>query len=138
MPALGPVNELTNAVYTATLRDENGSLVPGSALTAAYLTLCNYPSEEVINGRDRQDILNVNGVTIYNVLQTDLVTGHTYNVRWEMEPDDNAFLGQGGTWTLGLKPTETHHAIFDFQWGLTGRAVHQAVIVVRNVTRTLV
>lgn len=54
----------TTPRYTATLLDENETVIPASLLTTLTLTLFNIRTNAVVNGRDRQDIKNAHNVTV--------------------------------------------------------------------------
>jgi len=57
----GPFAAGASLVYTATLRDASGSLIPGSALDSLTLTLSTTATGAVVNGVYRTDILNNGG-----------------------------------------------------------------------------
>ncbi len=55
------VNEGETSLYTATIKDENGVVVPGSSLNTLTLTLYTLEAGTIINARNAQNILGVNG-----------------------------------------------------------------------------
>jgi len=116
---LGPINERTSARYTATLTDETGAAIDGTALDAATLTLYDAATGTVINSRSAQDVKNTNGVTISAA--GELV--------WVLAPADNAILG--------VAALETHVAFFLFTWGGAGSKAcpHEVAIQVRNLAK---
>jgi hypothetical protein len=69
-----------------------------------------------LNGRDAQNVLNANGVTIDD----------SGNLVWTLAPADNAIVSPGAD-------LERHRAVFDVQWSSTRRLVHEVEILVRNV-----
>ncbi len=113
--------EQTSARVVGTILDRLGVMVPARDLTAATLTLYDLetytpgsPSDGILNGRDRQDILgggspaSENGVTLYDSLQTD-PDGTTYNFEWLLDPADNAIVTE-------RRQIERHRAQFRFTW----------------------
>lgn len=58
------VNEGTTPRYTATLLDELGAVVPAASLSAIVLSVFNKHTGTVLNGRNRQNVLNANNVSI--------------------------------------------------------------------------
>lgn len=92
--------------------DREGELVSVSGITTAELTLFDWdtgaaglgasPRPGIINGRDTQDILNANQVT----LSDTPTVGH---VLWELEPDDNVIV-------TDRRQVERHRAMFYFAW----------------------
>lgn len=115
---LGPINERTTAKYTSDpLLDEEGSVVAGSIMTTATLTLYDDRTKTVINSRNQQNVNNANGVTISDA---GIVT-------WVMTPADNAIVND-------KLPSEIHVAVFDFRWdGGVSRAVHEVKFLVTNI-----
>jgi hypothetical protein len=59
-----PVYEYTTGRYTAKLVDEGNEPIPVGSINSISLSLRDAESEDVINGRDLQDVLNNNGVSI--------------------------------------------------------------------------
>lgn len=76
------VNERSNAIYEVTLVDENDAPIAASDLTTLTLTLRDRATGEIINGRDRIDVLNANGATV----------DEEGRVEWQLFPDDNPIL----------------------------------------------
>ena len=52
------------AVFTATLRDKDGTAIPAASLASLTLTLTDAASGGVVNSRDAQDVLNTANVTV--------------------------------------------------------------------------
>lgn len=118
------IAEGTTPDYTATLRGKPavaggvGDPIPGSVLDSLTLTYFQEYSEEIINSRNAQNVLQINGVTV----------------------DEDGLL----TWTLGVADTailddslhqEPHLARFDFTFpGANGTEVsrHEVRLLVKN------
>lgn len=58
-----PVLEKSSALYTCTLRDENGTPIVGTAVQTAVVTLTDQFGT-VVNSRTAQDVKNTNGGSI--------------------------------------------------------------------------
>ena len=112
MATLGPINQHTTALYTSSpMLDENGAVVGVSNLDAAYLTLLNLSNHRaVVNGRNAQNCLNANGVTIS--------AGGV--ITWVLDPADS---GEAGLM----------EAVFDIRWGTTKRMQHPVTYSVLEV-----
>lgn len=126
-PELFEVNEETSGSYIATIKDDFGDLIPGSLLTSLKLTLyvVTEPGVEVVlNGRDHQNVLNLNNVTVYDALQT-LADGRTYNLRWQFQVLDTTLEEE--------LPYERHIALWEWEWP-QGSGKHEVVLNVRNLT----
>ena len=126
------VPEETSFLYHALLTEEDGfTLLPGSTLTSLVLTLYVVGAggaQTIVNGRNAQNVLNANGVTLYDALQTD-AAGHEYNVLWEATPADTVILNDA------LK-TEQHIALWAWTWDAGTKAGKQeTVFVVKNLLR---
>ena len=102
---LGTINERTSALYSATLTDETGAVIDGTALDSATITAYDVTTEEIINSRNAQNCLNTNGVTI-SALGV---------LKWQMTPADSAIIGTAST--------EQKKAMFVLGWG--GASVKQ-------------
>lgn len=64
MPDFGTFNEGSSALYTATLTDETGAVIDGTALDSLTLTVCNTATLAIVNSRAAQNVKNTNGVTV--------------------------------------------------------------------------
>ena len=106
--------EGTSALYTAQLVDEEGVGLDGRLLDTLTLSLTDKLTGAPINGRDTQNVLGTNGVSVSALGE----------VRWVLSPDDLPILGQG--------TVEDHFAEFGWTWsaGRTGR--HKITIRVRK------
>jgi len=118
MNILGPVNERTSAQYTATLTDELGAVIDGTALDTATLTLYDAATLTTINSRSAQNVKNTNSVTI----------SAAGALVWALAPADNIIVREGNE-------TEDHIALFTFTWGggSAKACVHPVKIRVTNV-----
>lgn len=122
METLGPVNERSTAVYTATITDENGDALPAASLDSLTLTLRNAKgTAAVINDRNAVNALNANGVTVD---EDGLLT-------WVMEPGDNAIVGR-----TSVGDPEIHVALFQWTWDSGSKAGrHEVAVRVVNLGR---
>jgi hypothetical protein len=113
------VRERATAKYTATLQDENGTVIPLADLTTLKLTLYDKQTDEIINSRDEQGVLNENDVTFHAT--SGLLT-------WTMKPADNVIIGSA--------PREEHIALFEWTYAAGAKAGHHAAsIIVRAAHR---
>jgi hypothetical protein len=119
MTRFSPVNERSTAKYTAVLQDQDGNVVPASALSTFLLTLYDKVTGTVINGRSLQNVLNTNGVSIDG----------SGNLTWTMDPADNAIVTDANT-------TEVHVATFQGTFGSGKQVTHDVAITVRNLRLT--
>jgi hypothetical protein len=94
-----PINERTSAIIQADLIGDSGAPVAGATLTTLTLSLIDAYSGSVLNGRNAQNVLNQNDVTIDS-------QGH---LTWSMRPADNVIVKDSA-------PFETHRAIFQGTW----------------------
>lgn len=101
IPSLGTVRENSNALVSGLrLLDESGAGVGTGQLTTLTLTLYLKGSPSTyINGRNAQDALNANGVTV------DAIG----NVTWQMSYLDNPLVGEPDQ-------AEEHVALFEWTW----------------------
>lgn len=124
------INQLNSGRYTGTLRDESGVLF--SALDSLTLTLYDKKTAEIINGRNYQDALNTNQVTVYDTLQSgfdDAGNPITFNLRWNLLPEDNPILNDSKAVV-----TEEHVALFVAIWSGGARQMNnQFSIFVKNL-----
>lgn len=94
-----PIKEQETGVFSFTIKDESGLVIPSSQLTTATLTVYVPTSGAIVNGRDAQNIKNANNVTIS---ETGVVT-------WTQQVADVTILDD----TLAM---ETHRCLFLFSW----------------------
>ncbi len=96
-----PIAERTTALITAVIKDELDQLIPGSALTALALTLYALDLDRtIINSRDEQDILGVNGGAVDG----------SGNLSLELAPEDNEIVDDS-------IEVEEHVLLFEFTYG---------------------
>lgn len=113
------VNEKVTARYTADVQDHEGNAIAGSSLTTLTLTLYDKATGTIINNRNAQNVLNVNGVTVDG----------SGNLVWVMTPDDNAIL-------TAASKVEKHIALFQWTWDSGAKAgKHEVTIQVKNLTK---
>lgn len=126
------INEQTTGVYRGTIVDEGGAMLPGSTLSTLTLTLYAKTSagNQYINSRNEQNVLNDNGVTVYDALQTDTLSdGSTvsYNLKWIIDVDDTTLVNSS------LK-VERHFALFEWTWPTTKAGKREVILAVQNLT----
>lgn len=115
---IGPMAEGGTGLYSGTLTKEDGETpIPGASLVSLTLTLMDLATGTIINGRDAQNVLNANGVTVDTV-------GSTGAISWLIKPEDSPFLRKNPPPRDGDE--EKHLAIFTWTWSsgldtLTGR-----------------
>lgn len=100
------IPERTTQTITLVLTDDNNQDLPLDLLGVLTLTLYVVATGARINGRDRQNILNANGVTV------EQTTAKVLTITYPMDPLDNQVVGSG--------LTEQHIALFE--WTLNGKA----------------
>ncbi len=111
-----PIPERSSARITAQLQDEAGAGIPGGSLTTLTLTHYVAGSGTVINSRNKQNVLNINGVTI----------DANGNLTWQMDPLDNQIVG--------TDPSERHIALFEWAWSAGAKAgKHEVLLAVVNL-----
>lgn len=119
------LNKLSSARYTGQLVDETGSGF--GAVTSLTLSLYKInwsigssdpPTITIINGRNQQNILNANQVTL------NPLTGA---LQWDLLPLDNPILDNTLNW-------EEHRALFVAKWGgVTKQMNHEIILKVINL-----
>ena len=113
------VNEKSTAKYTADpLTDENGDIIPAANIVSLTLTLCEIPGATIINGRDDQDVLNTNNVTVDSAGV----------LIWTMQEADNIIVNSA-------LDVEVHRATFKMTFNTTGKATWDIDISVRNLSK---
>ena len=113
------INERTTADYTVTLQDKQGNVLAGSAITSLTLTLYALASGTILNGRDGQNVLNQNNVTID---ENGLLV-------FSLQSDDGAIMN-------GSCEYETHRAEFDCVFnGGADRSPWDVDFFYRNLTK---
>ena len=115
------VKEGTGFVYTATLKDTAGTVVPLANLTSITLTYYVVADGEAINSRNDQDVKNLNNVTIHAT--SGLLT-------WVGQSADTPMSG------VNAGATEHHRALFEWVYvgdGTPGK--HVVDIYVENLEK---
>lgn len=90
----------TSGKYSATLLDEEGVGVDAADLDTVTLTLYDTATEDIVNEREEQNILNTNQVEIDTL----------GNLEWNWLPEDMPLLNE-----ISRTP-EVHTALFTFIW----------------------
>lgn len=123
-----PLAEQASGGYWATIKDESGVLVPGNVLTALtltlYVTLAD-GTQTIINGRDHQNVLNTNDVTLFNALQAR-ADGKTYNLFWQIRKEDTTIVDSTLT-------TERHVALFEWAWPNNHFGKQEVILAISNL-----
>ncbi len=83
--------------FTATLRDRDGVAIPAADVSSLTLTLTNAATGEIVNGRNAQDVLNDNSVTL----------SAQGALAWTIQPADTALVVSGAA-------SEEHVATFSW------------------------
>lgn len=152
------VREGQSGVIVMTVKDETGALVQTAALTGITLDLYDLKrykaylaahaawveagsvaedepeDDSTINSRTEQDVLNVNGGTFYNELQTITIDGASvsFNFRFDYTPEDTPFFGSDAV----AHQAEAHIAHFRFSWDEDDKAIpHEVLMRVTNMRR---
>jgi hypothetical protein len=119
-PLTFEVNEKTSGRFTATLVGNDGvTPLPGATLSTLVLTLYAIKadgSDGIVNGRNAQNVLNANNVTIS--------TGGL--ITWLFQVGDTTLVED--------IPFERHIALWEWTWP-AGAGKHEAILVVRNLHR---
>lgn len=112
-----PIPERTSAKLTTQLQDEDGNGIPAGSLGTLKLTLYVAGSPaSVINNRNKQDVLNINGV----------IVDSQGNLSYQMTPEDNQII-----WD---QTQERHIALFEWTWQSEARAgKHEILMQVINL-----
>ena len=115
------LKQLTTAVYSASLQDENLNPIASSSINTLTLTLYNEKDGEILGSRSQQTVLNTNNVTIATTAGT---------LTWIMQPADNEIVDA----TLHDGQFERHIALFEWFWNNgTRRGRHEVIIDVERV-----
>jgi len=96
------VNQRSSAIYTGTMLDELGDPLELADLDTVTLTLYDLATGRIINGRDGQDVMNANDVSVHDT--SGLVT-------WYIKPADNIIVGN-----IAEGELEVHVALFRWTW----------------------
>lgn len=102
---LPPLLEGTTGFYSFELTDAAGVPIDAVHTQSLTLTVIDVATGGIVNGRDRQNALNANNVTLVTVTTPTLVS----TVTWAIQPADTVQLGR-------RRLVEPHLAIFEWQW----------------------
>ena len=117
---VGDINEATTGRYTATMYDETGAVIDGTALTTLTLTLYDKKTGTVINSRNALNALNANGVAVTSAGA----------LTWTIAKED--------TIVVGTAQMEWHVAVFSGTWSSGAkRFVHEIEMRVVNIKRVV-
>jgi hypothetical protein len=111
------VPEGTSARLTAVFRDDAGDPIGLSRFETLTLTLYDRASEAVINGHDKQDVLNANGGVLD---EAGLVV-------MDLGVSDNVILN-------AEVKAEQHVALFEYQYDSGRRGKSELAFLVGNLT----
>jgi hypothetical protein len=118
------INEASSGLYEAYLYTPAGDPVTLAQLSGLTLTLLDPDSHATINGRDGQNILNANNVTVADVT----LDGATIaKVSWSIQVADTPVLND-------RKDKETRVALFKYTWS-GGQHHHRYTFQVQNLQR---
>lgn len=115
------MTELTTPDYEVTLLDKSDVAIPGSVLDSLVLTLYQEYTKAIVNGRDKQNVLQLNGVTV----------DEAGVLKWTLSKEDTAILDD----RLYKEP---HIALFEYTFpgvGGTEEAKHTVRFLVENFER---
>lgn len=115
------VKEGTGALYKATLKDADGTVIPSANITAIILTLYDVSSGDIINSRNDQPVKNQNNVTIHAT--SGLLT-------WVVQAADNLIVRASRR--VGTR--EEHIALFEYNGNFTASpGKHEVDLSVLNL-----
>lgn len=121
-PPTYPIDERESGTYSATIVGNDGvTPLPGSTLSTLTLTLYVIKqdgTEEVVNGRNQQNVLNANNVTV----------SEAGALVWSVRPLDTIIVES-------FLPVERHIALFEWTWPTGNAGKHEFVAAVRNLRR---
>lgn len=126
-----PIMEEESGRFTALLVGDDGvTPLPGSTLTTLRLTLyviLQDGTDQIVNERDQQNVLNQNGVS---VLETPLTApdGSRYNLIWNIQAADTTIVDDR------LK-YESHIALWEWTAPTSTSGKAEAILRVKNLRR---
>lgn len=129
LPTYQIVEQASGSYTAAIVGNDRVTLLPGSTLTTLQLTLYVIKqdgTDEILNGRNQQNVLNLNNV---QVLETPLTrtNGTQYNLIWTVQPGDTTIIED-------FLHYERHLALFEWAWA-NGRGKAELILNVRNLRR---
>jgi len=111
---IATIGENNSFQYSATLLDKAGTPIPLTSIVSAELTLYDAETLAIINGRDSQDVLNNNDVTIDPALGTLI---------WEGRAEDTPVLSE----VIAPGGVERHIALFEVVYNLGDETLNHEV-----------
>lgn len=124
----GSILEGQTGFYYLLLEDkELGAPIQKTDLQTLTLTYYDRRTEEIINNRLNQDVLDLNDVTVATEVPPGQVDAVTV-VTWALQPADTEMLD-------ARHGSEVHRALFQWSWGPAGeqRAAHQVDFTIENL-----
>jgi len=116
----------TTGVYRFDLVDEVNATVDAAQVNELTLTYYDWVDGTIINGRENQNVLNANDVTLITPPDLPLVT----TLEWVIQQADTVILH-------ATMPWEIHVAIFRWSWaGMARHGAHQMAFGVRTLPYT--
>ena len=113
------MDEATSGRYTGVLKDDEGEVLNGGAVSTLTLTLYDLRTDTIINSRDEQNVLNTNGVTVDG----------SGNFTWTIGPLDTPIVNSALAY-------EQHRAYFRWTYnGGTSAGSQQVTMTIRNMHR---
>jgi hypothetical protein len=117
---IGELNEQTTGRYTATMYDETGATIDGTAMTTLTLTLYDNRTGSIINSRSAQNVKNANGVTL----------AASGALTWTISTSDSVMVGRAGR--------ERHTALFIGTWDTGSKKfTHPVEMDIINLTKVV-
>lgn len=117
----GEFAERATVELTATLKDQDGAVVPASVIGALTLRLYDEASGTVINSRDGVDVKNVNGGAVSELGALTM----------RLDAADMAIVD-------AAKASELHIALFEWDWtqsSVTRHGKAEIAFVVKNLAK---
>jgi hypothetical protein len=115
--------EGTTGIYTFRLLSESGAAIPVGVLDTLTLTYYDVASGLIVNGRNNQQALNANDVTV----ATDVGPPAVTTVTWLLQPADTAMI----------EPDLRHeYRVIQFRWsweGGTRSGAYQVQFLIENM-----
>lgn len=103
--------------FNAVIKDELGVATPASSLTTLTLTLYNKKDLVIINTRNKQNILNINGGTVDS----------SGNFALTLDPVDMIVVRR-------VNIQETHIALIEWTYGINKAGGHEIEFTVDNLS----
>ncbi len=118
------VLQQTTGIYTFEPVDESDVGIDGAQIGTMTLTYYDLYTRQIINGRQAQNVLNANNVTLVTVTGPPLVT----TVTWILQPLDTILVD-------ARHELEQHIALFEWTWASGAKkAAHEVQFPIEQVT----